>query len=696
MSPPLSPLWSARGVAVVGASERPGALGRLPLEFLQRYGFDGDLWPIRPDGATVLGLPSYASIRDCPGEADLAMIMVAAERVADAIRDCAAAGVPVAVVCSSGFAEAGEEGAARQREIVRLAREGDVRLVGPNCIGSVGVAGHQVTSFSPFFSGKHTRLVDGPLGFVSQSGALGYGAVSLAYERGLGLRWVVNTGNEADVGALEVMTAIAGEPGCRGILGYVETLSDAEQLRALAATGTPTAILKAGRSDAGARAAASHTGALAAGDRVVDAALRQYGIVRALDVDELLDIGDAFAQPRRPAGPRVAVVTTSGGSGILAADAVSDHGLELAELAATTQDALTRIVPAFGATDNPVDVTATVMRDPALFDRALDALVDDPGVDLVVACFCVLTGSQADDVVAGLSRVADRSGKPVLAVRTGADHLAPEAGERLRAAGIPVYSTPNRAVRAAAALWQVAAHPSVVSQPSQYYGEPQPDKSGDAPAAGADEHAVKQLLADAGLPVPTGRLVDGPEQAEQAVRDVGGRAVLKAVVPGMTHKTEAGGVVVGVTPEQAADVYARLAALGGDVLVEELVDGGVEVLAGVTGSPLGPVLTLGPGGILTELLDDVALRLLPVTREEVERMVDETRLGRLLAGTRGAEPADRAALVDLLLRLADVVAGWPGGFELDLNPVAALPTGQGVRILDAAYVAPAAPEGSDD
>ncbi len=687
---PLAALWSARSVAVVGASDKPGSLGRLPIEFLQRYGYAGRILPVRPDGAPVAGLPSYRSLPECVdqhGAVDLAMVMVAAPRVLAAVQDCAAAGVPVAVICTSGFAETGEAGAALQDEVVRAARAGGVRLVGPNCIGSVGVSTGQVSSFSPLFSGERTELVPGPVGFVSQSGALGYGAVSLAFERGLGLGWVVNTGNEADVSAIEVMDALTREPGCRGVLAYLETLGDFEGLRAVATTGTPVAVLKAGRSDAGARAAASHTGALAAGDKVVDAALRQLGIVRVDDVDELLDVGEVMTVTHRPRGRRVAVVTTSGGSGILAADAVEAHGLEMAQLSTETLAVLDEVVPAFGSTANPVDVTASVMSNASLFDRTLDVIADDPGVDLIVACFCVLTGKDVDDVVASLARVAERSGIPVLAVRTGADHLAPEASEQMRAAGIPCYPTPARAVRAAAALVQFSAErPSAPVAARAQSGAALP-----APQAGATEQEMKELLAAAGIPVPGGRIAQSAQDAVDAVAEVGGRAVLKAVVPGLLHKSDAGGVIVGVTADDAAAAWDKVAALGGDVLVEELVPGGVEALVGLAPSPLGTVLTVGVGGVLTEVLHDVALRVLPVGRDDVETMVDETRLGALLAGVRGAAPSDRQALVDTVLRLCDLAAGWPPGFELDLNPVTVLAAGGGVRVLDAAYVAPTGP-----
>ncbi len=702
----LRPLWEARGVAVVGASDRPGAVGRLPVEFLQRYGYAGGIYPVRPDGAPVRGITSYPSVVDAAqhGPVDLAMVMVAADKVVGAVRDCAAAGVPVVIVCSSGFAETGEVGGALQDDLVAVARELGVRVLGPNCIGTVGTAGGQVSSFSPLFSGASTELVAGGLGFVSQSGALGYGAVSLAFQRGLGLGWVVNTGNEADIGAAEVMAEIAREPGCTGILGYAESLTDVEALARVVASGVPVAVLKAGRSEAGARAAASHTGALAAGDRVVDAALRQAGVVRVDDIEELLDVGDVMGLVPSVRGRqvrRVAVVTTSGGSGILAADAIEapGRGLELAALSETTLAALEEIVPAFGSTANPVDVTASVMSDPALFDRALGVIAQDEGVDAIVACFCVLTGKDVDDVVSALARVRETSGVPVVVVRTGADHLAPDAGAAMRAVGLPAYPTPERGVRALAALARMAAPTRMAAplhrdQTSAPAGSAESSDLTPSSAAGvtltADmgEDALKQALARHGLPVPVGRTAVDRDDAATAVGEAGGRAVLKAVVPGLLHKSDAGGVVLDVTAERAPEVFDRLAAMGGQVLVEEMVPGGVEVLVGTTDSPLGRVLTVGVGGVLTELVADVALRLLPVDRRDVEEMLDETRLARLLAGGRGQGPADRDALVDTVLAVADVAAGLPPGAELDLNPVTVLARGRGARVLDAALAIP--------
>ena len=684
----LRALWAARSVAVVGASTRAGHPGRLAVEFLLRYGYSGRILPIHPTASEIAGVPAYPSVR-AAGGAELALILVPAAAVEAAVDDCAAAGVRVAIVGSSGFAETGAEGRAAQDRLAARARTAGMRLVGPNCIGAAGFANGLVASFSPLFSGAQTTLTPGGIGFASASGALGFGTVSLALERGMGLFAAVSTGNEADVTALEALVAMAAEPECTALLGYLESLADPRALRALAASGKPTALLVAGRTQAGARAAASHTGALATADRVVDGALRQYGIVRVSDVDELLDVGDAFALATRPAGPRVAIVTTSGGSGILAADAVAQHGLTLATLSPSTLDSLKEVVPAYGSVANPVDVTATVMRDRTLVARALATVAADPGVDIVLVCFCVLVGADVDAIVTALADAARGSGKPVLAARTGADHLAPSAAAALRAARIPTYPTPARAVRAAAALYQASR-----SRPAAQPGPVPLDRIPPAPRGG-QEADLKDWLARAGIRVPRGRVVHDPAEAADAVREHGGLAVLKVVVPGLAHKTEAGGVVLGVTPETAADAYRRLRGIDGatGVLVEEQAGPGVELLVGITPGALGPVLTLGAGGVLTEALDDAASRVLPVTEHDVRDALAQTRVARLLAGHRGQPPADVDAFVDLVLRVAGLAAGLPPATALDLNPVVVRP--DGAMVLDAALSAhepPTTPE----
>ncbi len=673
----LSALWAATSIAVIGATERPGAMGRLPIDYLKRYGFGGFIAPVNPKGGTILGLPAFASIGDVTEPIDLALIMVPASSVADAVRDCAAAGVKACIVMSSGFAETGPEGQAAQDELVAIARASGMRMVGPNCIGSVGGAGSVMATFSPVFSSESTPAPAGSIALVSQSGALGFGALSLAMERGVPIGIAVTTGNEADVTAAEVAACLAADEAVTGLLMYVESLDDLESLR-LAVDHVPVAVLKAGRSEAGALAAASHTGALATQDKVVDAALKSLGIARVTDIDDLLDVGAVFASGARMTGRRVGILTTSGGSGILATDAIEAAGLELAQLAPETVRALEAIVPSYGNATNPVDVTAAVMTEPGMFERCLDVLADDVNVDAVVACFAVLVGDDVTRIANALQSLRERTSMPVVVARTGASSLAPHAAALLAEARVPAYSTPERAVNALAALATTGNRSlSIEREFGPVAGIPSPQ---------ASEDELKGLLEAAGLPIPESVLATTLEQATAAIDQVGGVAVCKAVVPGLLHKSDAGGVVLGVTRANIGEIYERLVALGGDVLVERFVPGGIEVLVGITPSSLGRVLTVGVGGVLTEVIADAAVRVLPVSEQDVRSMIDETRLAMLLAGVRGAAPADVDALVAAVLGIADATREWPDGFELDLNPITVLP--QGCWILDAAYSRP--------
>lgn len=673
----LQALWAASSIAVIGATERAGAIGRLPLEYLQRYGYRGAIYPVNPKGGSVLGIPAFASLRDVPGPVDLGLVMVPAAAVRDAVTDCADTGVGVCVVMSSGFAEAGRDGEIAQQALVEIARTAGMRLVGPNCIGSVGGPERVLATFSPVFSSLSTPLPTGRIGLVSQSGALGFGTLSLGMERGVPIGIAVTTGNEADVTATDVAQALATDPAVDALLMYVESLADVTSLRA-AAAHVPIAIVKAGRSAAGASAAASHTGALAAPDAIVDAALDAAGIARVTDIEALLDVGALLGTGARMPGARIAVITTSGGSGILAADAIEAAGLSLAVLDSATITDLEQIVPTYGNATNPVDVTAAVMAEHGLFESCLNRLAQDPHVDAIVACFAVLVGDDVARIARALGSVRAATGLPIVAVRTGSASLAPEGAQLLAEAGVPVYPTPERAIAALAAVHTTSRGARAQEAP-RFADIP-------VPSDGATEKDLKELLAGCGLPIPESVVVSSAQAARSAVSQVGGRAVLKAVVPGLQHKSDAGGVVLDVRDDDAQEVFTRLQALGGEVLVERFVPGGTEVIVGVTPSPLGAVLTVGVGGVLTEVVSDAAVRLLPVTTQEIEEMLDATVVGHLLAGVRGQPAGDRAALVDVVARVAEGVRSWPPGFEIDLNPVTVVP--EGCWILDAMYVPP--------
>ena len=677
-------LWSAQSIAIVGASDREGALSKLPITYLQKYGYQGEIFPINPKGGTISGLKAYTSVSEVGKPIDLALIIVPVGSVISAIKDCAESGVKVATVMGSGFAESGDEGKALQDEIVTIAKNAGMRIVGPNCIGSIGGASKLLATFSPVFSSDATNLAPSGLALVSQSGALGYGTYSLALDRGLPIGVVVTTGNEADVSAMEVATSLAESGEVNGILIYAESITDLGALHEVASK-KPTAILKAGRSDAGAKAASSHTGALATSDRVTSAAIKSAGAVRVSDIEELLDAGAIFSinngknPPKILSGKKIAVITTSGGSGILAADAIESYGLELATLTTQTRNELDQIIPSYGSSANPVDLTAAVMADQKLFDRALSVLAADPGVDAIVAAFCVLVGSDVEMIAQSLSKI---SGIPIVVARTGSPSLAPLADKLFGAASIPIFPTPERAVRALSIAWQVS---DAGRSPKQSKRDPIVASTRE-PSPKASEVELKELWRSVGVKVPESFLISDISEVKRAVADVGSRAVLKVVLPGLLHKSDAGGVLLDINESSAEQAFASLIALGdgAKVLVERFVPKGVEALVGITPSPLGRVLTIGVGGVLTEIINDSTLRLLPVTRQDVVEMIHETKLGELIKGVRGAKAGDEQGFIDTVLRITDATMDWESEFELDINPVTILP--EGAWVLDSAYL----------
>ena len=676
----LSLLWNAQSIAIIGATERENAMGRAPIEYLQRYGYAGKIYPINPKGSTILGLQAFTTITEVKSTIDLALILLPAELVEEALTQCGVAGVKVVIVMSSGFAESDADGVLAQARLVDIARNSGIRLVGPNCIGSVGGAKKLVASFSPVFSAPTTNVEAGSIALVSQSGALGYGMYSLGLDQGVPLGVVVTTGNEADVTNLEVANALADDPSISAILLYAESLSDIGMLHKIS-TKKPTAILKVGRSAQGAIAAASHTGALATEDRIIDAAIRATGAVRVDDVEQLLDAGLIFASGVKSLGKRVAIITTSGGSGILATDALEAQGLELAELAPESLAELRNIIPSYGNANNPVDVTAAVMSSPDLFEKCLDILAHDKGVDSIIACFAVLVGADVERIAAALGGVSKIRKIPIAVARTGSKNLAPNAQAIFRSLNIPVFPTPDRAVAALRILndsGRVIERISVKTSSELF----------PTPSSTATEVEMKALWKKVGIPVPLSVVVSEEKEIQAAIKFVGGRAVLKAVVPGLLHKSEAGAVALDINADTAQATFISLSQLSGkgiknDVLVETFIPKGVEALVGVTSSALGKVLTIGVGGILTEIISDVSIRLLPVDESTVRQMITETRLAPLFAGARGSAPADVEAFIATVLRIAEVASTFPESSELDINPLTVLP--QGVWVLDTAY-----------
>ncbi|HIW64060.1 MAG TPA: CoA-binding protein [Candidatus Stackebrandtia excrementipullorum] len=437
----ISALWNARSLAVVGASDRPGSIGGTVLDHLQHAGFSGSVYPVHPHATSVRGIPAFRTVTDIGRPVELALLVIPATAVEAAVVDCVAAGVSAVIVTASGFADNGDT--ASEERIAHVLADAGVRLLGPNCIGAANLHSGLIASFSPMFTGfNHSR--PGGLSVVSHSGGIGFGIASLAAERGLRPGWVVTTGNEADICAGEAMCATASLPECTGVVAYLESVPDAKWLTKIADIGKPVTALLSGRSPEG--AAAAVTRAHRPGDHSPQR-LRDHGISVATDIGRLLDEAAGFALPPMP-GDAVAVVTTSGGAGILAADAVKRSRLRLATLSEDSRQRLRAFLPAFATVTNPLDVTASVIAKPELLVESLHVLVEDDRSDAVLVSLCVLGRRQAEAAADVIIAAAADGGKPVVVSRTGADSLSPDLRPRLADAGIGVYGTPDAAVAA--------------------------------------------------------------------------------------------------------------------------------------------------------------------------------------------------------------------------------------------------------
>lgn len=694
----LDPLFRPRAVAVVGASRDPRAIGHLVVRNLVEGGFTGPVYPINPQARSVRGLRAWPSVAEVPDEQlDLAVVVVPAAAVADVLEECGAKGVRAAVIITAGFREAGGEGPAREARIREVAARHGIRLVGPNCMGVICT--DPEVSLNASFAATTPR--PGPVAFASQSGALGEAILARAEELGLGLSAFVSLGNKVDVSGNDLLEAWAHDPRTRVILLYLESLGNprrfAELAGRIARSGKPILAVKSGRTAAGARASASHTGALAGLDEATTTLLEQHGVQRVTRVEGLFNLARAFAHQPVPAGDRVAIVTNAGGPGIMAADAAIAYGLAMAEVGPQTRAALRAVLPASASLHNPIDTIATASAQ--AFGHSVAAVLADPGVDALLPIYVgpALTDVRAvaREILGAIERArgVGAGGKPVLACFMGG--RAHEAREVLAAAEVPTYDFPEDAAQALAAMARYRRwldRPEGTVPPLALDGDRIEALLAGAPAGWLPASQAFELLAAAGLSTAAPVRVRTAEGAAVAARKIGFPAVLKLDHPRLLHKTEHGAVRLDLRDEAAVraaadELLARVGAgLGGEeagLLVQAQVGPGVEVLVGARSDPsVGRVLAFGLGGVHVEVLRDVALRVLPLTDRDAEELLDAIRGAPLLRGHRGAPPVDRAALRELLLRVAALVEACPRLAELDLNPVLALPEGQGAVVVD--------------
>ncbi|MDJ0782361.1 MAG: acetate--CoA ligase family protein [Desulfosarcinaceae bacterium] len=708
----LDAIFSPTAVAVVGASTTTGKVGHDIFVNILRGGFTGTLYPVNPKAKAVAGVRAYPSVTEIPDEIDLAMIILPPHLAKAAVASAIEKGVRGLVIVSAGFKEVGGEGLAIENEIVAMCRKAGVRLVGPNCLGVINPLPDVALNAS--FSRRMPK--PGNISFISQSGALCTAVLDFATDKEFGFSKFISIGNKADVDELDLLRYLHGDPDTEVIMMYVEELQRGPEfvaaLKEITGGDRPTPVLaiKSGRTSAGAAAAASHTGSLAGSEAVYDAIFAQSGIIRVDSIDELFDFGIAFAYKNEnalgklrrkvPQGNRVAIVTNAGGPGIVATDMTVSSGLELAKFHEDTIEALTSHLPATANVNNPVDVIGDAAHD--RYENALAAVIKDEGVDGAMVILTPQSMTNAMGTAEAIVRIARRSHKPILCCFMGIIDVS--AGVKyLQENGVPVYRFPENAAKAFGAVYRYSKW---LNRQDLAPYRTQHDKAAAAAVIQASVKAGKFYLGELeGLAIlraygfttlPT-ELATSADEAIQAAETMGYPVVLKIVSPQIIHKSDAGGVKVGMADRTAvaaafdeilsnAKAYDSAAEITG-VLVQKMAPKGQEVIFGMMRYPVyGPLLMFGSGGVFVEVFKDVAFRLAPLLREDARFMVRGIKGHALLNGFRGMPKADTAALEKLLVCLSDLVRDHPEIKELDINPLLVHAKGEGATVADVRFL----------
>lgn len=686
----LERLFRPRSVAVVGASKTPGKIGHAVLVNLVASGFRGAIYPINPKEEEIEGLKAYPRVADVPGPVDVAVICVPAPAVNAVAEECGRAGVGYLVVITAGFKETGKEGAEREKALAAICRQYGMRMVGPNCLGIMDTSTPMNATFSANFP------FQGRIAFISQSGALCAAILDWSLKRGIGFSKFISVGNKADLTEADFIEDAAADPQSKVICLYLESVEEGarfvEACRRASRT-TPILVIKSGTSQAGAQAASSHTGALAGSDLAYETAFRQAGVLRVHTMEELFDLAQAFVRQPAPPGNRVAIVTNSGGPGVLAADAIENSPLTMARFEKETIDRLRKSLPAAANVFNPVDVIGDAHWD--RYDAALAAVLDDPGVDGVLVVLTP-TATIEPDVVAEkiVEHHRRHPEKPVLAAFLGGASVE-EATRYLLGNGIPCYPFPEPAVSALAGLLRYREL-STAPAAEEEWTFPDVDRAAVEEVFSYVRRDKRVVLLGSeafrvaesyGIPCAPSYLATTPDAARRLAEHMGFPVVLKVASPQILHKTDVGGVKVGLaTPEEVKrgfvdimeSVHQHLPdSVVYGVEVQKMMPPGRELIVGVTRDvQFGPLIMFGLGGVYVNLLKDVAFRLAHgLTREEAHAMIRQTRAYTLLRGFRGERPADIEAIVDTIGRVAQLVRDFPEITEMDINPVFAYEKG---------------------
>lgn len=685
-----------RAVAIIGASSDLSRLGGQTLRALTEHGYSAPVYPVNPKYETLANLICYPTITTVPRPCDLAIIVVPSNRVATVIEECGAVGVAFAVILSGGFREIGEMGAVLQDELVAAARRSGIRIIGPNCLGLMNIATRMYGGFGTAF--QNSSLQGGPLAMVTQSGGVGFGIVAnAAAAAGIGLNYIVSTGNEADIGALDLLEFFLEQRDVEVVATYLEGIQDGRRLLSLGERALelekPVLVWKVGNSGSGRRAAVSHTANLTSGPELYQAVFRQGGFVEVREAADLVDAARAFLSRRVARGRNVAVVTSSGGTGVLLADRCEEHGLLLPELSESTKDKLREFVPEYAGLSNPIDVTAQLGTDAIGMNRAVSVLLRDPDIDQVIVRRASTVGSIGRNWAANLVAVAAESAKPILISMRS--HGSEETVEILNRHRLAWFETPSGAVFAARVLYEFFVKRERYSARRERTF-PKQEIVWPSVAGTVGEHLSKQFLATYGIPVVREVLLPLGAVAQLKDLPVHFPLAIKVESPDIPHKTEADAIRLGITnyaelQEAAKGVvaaarrYAPHAQIEG-VLLQEMATG-VEMMLGVVNDAFfGPVVTVGLGGIFAETLRDVTHRCAPIDIPTAHVMINELRGGAVLKGVRGRPPADIGGLAEAISRLSFLAVDHAERIqEIDVNPLFVRAEKQGVVAADALF-----------
>ncbi len=692
----ITRLMRPQRVAVIGASADIAKTAGRPVAYLLKHGFSGSVYPVNPKATEICGLPCYPDIASLPSVPDVGIVLLGAERAHQAVKELAQLGCAAAIVLASGYTEVGEEGARRQAELLQAA--GAMRILGPNTIGLVNITDRIVLSASGALEMDH--FPSGAISLVSQSGGILGSLLARASARGIGLAKMISTSNEVDLELADFIDWLVDDEATKVIALYVETVRDTEKFRAAALrarlAGKPIVAFKIGRSEAGAKAAISHTGALAGSDRMYDALFKQTGILRAQRFDELLDMPAALATGRTLRGNRVAILTSTGGAGTLVSDSLGVTGFETPPPDAETAAKLRALQQGdHAALDrNPIDVTLAGLQ-PELLKGAISAVLASPTYDALVVIVGASALAMPELMSNAIKSCMSLSDKPILAYIS--PH-APNIGSLLTQGGVPAFSAPESCSAALVAMLH-ASHTTASEAIESIVTAAQLSAIGALPAGSLDEEQAKRLFSTFGITSVREHVVATPEQAQSAVVALGDRAVLKILSAEILHKSEIGGVAVNLS---AATISDRLLQMTQDVthkagvtpqrfLVQEMVSGGIEIILGMHRDVLGVAILLGMGGVTAELLQDTTLRLLPskggLSPDAAREMAMSLKTWPLLDGYRGRPKADVEALIKAIVAFSEMVATLGERLlEAEINPLFVLDQGQGVRAADGIVV----------